>query len=197
MTNVPSPGPEAADQKQIVAELTSRLDRAERQLKSFTLVIPALAILAVAPHLIRLDKPSTLDAKLVVAESIGVKNASGDIVARLGTASDGSPNFILVDANRKIRMMAALNAKGEPAVSLFDPDQNSRAALSLNDRSEPSLAMLGAGNLARGVFSVDTSGAGHLSLYATAGGLDLGARDGHVRWTPAGGTPVDAIPVTK
>ena len=56
--------------------------------------------------------------------------------------------------------------------------------------------MFNADKLPRSVFAVDEGG-GHLILYGTAGGLDLAAHDGRVRWTPSGGAPVDALPVTK
>lgn len=69
--------------------------------------------------------------------------------------------------------------------------------LSLNDKSDPSLTMFNADKLPRSVFAIDQGGSGHLDLYGTAGGLDLAAHDGRVRWTPSGGAPVDALPVTK
>jgi hypothetical protein len=82
-------------------------------------------------------------------------------------------------------------------VSLLDPQQVSRATLSLNEKSDPSLSLSNADKLPRSVFAIDTTGSGHLVLYGTAGGLDLSAHNGRVRWTPSDGAPVDAVPAPK
>jgi hypothetical protein len=142
------------------------------------------------------DKPTVVSSKTVVAENFAVKNAQGDIVAQFGGSKDGSPSIALFDSNKKIRLVASVGASG-PAVSLFDPSEVSRATLSLNDESDPSLTMLNADKLPRSVFAIDSGGSGHVVLYGTAGGLDLAANDGRVRWTPLSGTPVGALPVTK
>ena len=137
-----------------------------------------------------------VSAKSVIAESFAVKSARGDIVAQFGASRDGSPSIVFLDANKKIRLMASVGASG-PSVSLLDPQEVSRATLSLNDKSDPSLTMSNADKLPRSVFAIDAGGSGHLVIYGAAGGLDLAANDGRVRWTPLSGTPVDALPVTK
>ena len=145
----------------------------------------------------QLQKPTVISVKSVIAESVAVwQSARGDIVADLSTSRDGSPSIAFFDANKKVRLMATVGVSG-PSVSLLDPQGVHRAVLSLNDKSEPSLTMFNADKLPRSVFAIDEGGSGHLILYGTAGGLDLAAHDGRVRWTPKGGAPVDALPVTK
>ena len=182
--------------QQTNACLTSRVERAEKELKRLRLAIPGLAILAIVPLFMQLDKPTVVSAKSVIAESFAVKSAGGDIVAQFGASRDGSPSIAFLDANKKVRLMASVGASG-PSVSLLDPQEVSRATLSLNDKSDPSLTLSNADKRPRSVFAIDTGGSGHLVLYGAAGGLDLAANDGRVRWTPSGGAPVDALPVTK
>ena len=197
MTGTQTPSAPAQEQaQQTIEQLKSRLERAEAQMKSFRFAVPALAVLALLALFMQWDKPTVISAKSVVAESFAVRNAKGDLVAQMGADSDGSPSIVFLDANKKIRLMASVGASG-PSVSLFDPQKVSRATLSLNDKSDPSLTMSNADKLPRGVFAIDKGGSGHLVLYGTAGGLDLAANDGRVRWTPTGGAPVDALPVTK
>lgn len=179
-----------------IARLTSRLERAEKQLKGLQFAIPVLAVLAVIPLFMQLDKPTVISAKSVIAEGFAVRSAGGDIVAQLGAGRDGSPSIAFLDTNKKIRLMASVGTGG-PSVSLLDPQEVSRATLSLNDKSDPSLTMFNADKIPRSVFAIDTSGSGHLVLYGAAGGLDLASYDGRVRWTPLGGAPVDALPLTK
>jgi hypothetical protein len=69
--------------------------------------------------------------------------------------------------------------------------------LSLNDKSDPSLTLFNADKVQRSVFAIDQGGSGHLVLYGTAGGLNLAAHDGRVRWSPLGAAAVDALPVAK
>ena len=182
--------------QQTIARLTSRLERAEKQLKGFQFAIPGLAVLAVVPLFMQLDKPTVISARSVIAEGFAVRSAGGDIVAQLSAGRDGSPSIAFLDANKKVRLMASVGASG-PSVSLLDAQEVSRATLSLNDKSDPSLTMSNADRLPRSVFAIDKAGSGHLVLYGAAGGLDLAASNGRVRWTPSGGAPVDALPVTK
>ena len=197
MTGTQTPSAPAQEQaQQTIEQLNSRLERAEAQMKSFRFAVPALAVLALLALFMKWDKPTVISAKSVIAESFAVRNAKGDLVAQMGADSDGSPSIVFLDANKKIRLMASVGASG-PSVSLLDPQQVSRATLSLNDKSDPSLTMSNADKLPRSVFAIDKGGSGHLVLYGTAGGLDLAANDGRVRWTPSGGAPVDALPVTK
>jgi hypothetical protein len=187
----------APDQaQQTIARLTSRLERAEKQLKGLRFAIPGLAVLAVVALFTQLDKPTVISAKSVIAESFAVRSARGDIVAQLSAGRDGSPSIVFLDANKKIRLMASVGTGG-PSVSLLDPQETSRVTLSLNDKSDPSLTMFNADKLPRSVFAIDKAGSGHLVLYGAAGGLDLAASDGRVRWTPSGGAAVDALPVKK
>jgi hypothetical protein len=196
MTETPQDQTQQTQAQQTIARLTSRLERAEKQLKGLRFAIPGLVILALAPLLMHLDKPTVVSAESVVAKSFAVKNARGDIVAQFGAGRDGSPSIAFLDANKKVRLMASVGASG-PSVSLLDPREVSRATLSLNDKSDPSLTMFNADKLPRSVFAIDSGGSGHLVLYGTAGGLDLAANDGRVRWTPLSGAPVDALPVMK
>jgi len=182
--------------QQTIARLTSRLERTEKDLKGLRFAIPGLAVLAVVALFVRFDKPTVISAKSVNAESFAVRSARGDIVAQFGAGRDGSPSIVFLDANKKIRLMASVGTSG-PSVSLMDAQEVSRATLSLNDKFDPSLTMSNADKLPRSVFAVDTAGSGHLVLYSSAGGLDLAASDGRVRWTPSGGAPVDALPATK
>lgn len=182
--------------QQTNACLTSRVERAEKELKGLRFALPAFAILAIVPHLMQLDKPTVVSAKSVIAESFAVKSAGGDIVAQFSASRDGSPSIAFLDANKKIRLMASVSASG-PSVSLLDPQGVSRATLSLNHNSDPSLTLFNADKLPRSMFAIDAGGSGHLVIYGAAGGLDLAANDGRVRWTPLSGAPVDALPVTK
>jgi hypothetical protein len=176
--------------QQTIEQLKSRLERAERQMKALQFSIPGLAVLAGVALFMQLHKPTVIRAKSVIAESFAVQSARGDIVAQL------SDSLAFFDANKKVRLMATVGVSG-PSVSLLDPQEVSRATLSLNDKSDPSLALYNADKVPRSVFAIDQGGSGHLDLYGTAGGLDLAAHDGRVRWTPSGGAPVDALPVTK
>jgi hypothetical protein len=197
MTDTQTPAILAQEQaQQTIARLTSRLERAEKQLKGLQFAIPGLAVLAVVPLFMQLDKPTVVRATSFIAESFAVRSAGGDIVAQLSAGKDGAPSIAFLDANKKVRLMASVGASG-PSVSLLDPQEISRATLSLNDKSGPSLTMSDADKLPRSVFAIDKGGSGHLVLYGTAGGLDLAANDGRVRWTPSGGAPVDILPVTK
>jgi hypothetical protein len=187
--------------QQTIEQLKSRLERAERQMKGLQFSIPGLAVLTGVALFMQTglfnSKPTVISVKSVIAESFAVQSARGDIVAQLSASSDGSPSITFFDANKKVRLMATIGVSG-PSVSLLDPQEVSRATLSLNDKSDPSLALYNADKLPRSVFAIDNGGSGHLSLYGTAGGLlDLAAHDGRVRWTPSGGAPVDALPVTK
>ncbi len=202
MTGTQTPSAQEQSQ-QTIEQLKLRLERAEAQLKAFRFVVPGFAVLALLALFIQwdkpimqLDKPTVITAKSVIAESFTVRNAKGDIVAQMSADSDGSPSIAFRDANKKIRLMASVGANG-PSVSLFDPQQVPRAMLSLNDKSDPSLTMSNADKLPRSVFAIDKGGSGQLVLYGTAGGLDLAANDGRVRWNPLSGAPVDAFPVTK
>ena len=116
--------------QQTIARLTSRVERAEKELKGLRFAIPGIAILAIVPLLMQLDKPTVVSAKSVIAESFAVKSAGGNIVAQFGVGSDGSPSIVFLDANKKIRLMASLGANGA-SLSLLDPQQVSRATLSL------------------------------------------------------------------
>ena len=182
--------------QQTVELLAAGLERSEKQLKGLRFTILGLAVLAVVTLFMQLDKPTVISAKSVSAESFAVRSARGDIVALLGAGRDGSPSVVFLDANKKIRLAASVGTSG-PSVSLMDAQEVSRATLSLNDKFDPSLAMSNAEGLTRSVFAVDKAGSGHLVLYGPAGGLDLAASDGRVRWTPSGGMPVDALPVAK
>ncbi len=197
MTGTQTPSATAQEQTlQTIDQLISRLERAEGQMKGLRFAVVGLAVLACVALFKQLHKPTTIAEKNIVAETFSVRNAKGDIVAQMGADSDGYPGIAFRDANKNIRLMASVNASG-PSVSLFDPQRVSRAMLSLNEESEPSLSMSNADKLTRGVFAIDKGGSGHLVLYGTAGGLDLAANNGRVRWTPSGGAPVDALPVTK
>jgi hypothetical protein len=199
--------------QQTIEQLKSRLERAERQMKALQFSILGPVVLAGVAIFMQLQKPTVISVKSVIAEEISVKevisaksviaesvavwqSARGDIVADLSTSRDGSPSIAFFDANKKVRLMATVGVSG-PSVALLDPQGVSRATLSLNDKSDPSLALYNADKLPRSVFAIDQGGSGHLDLYGTAGGLDLAAHDGRVRWTPLGGAPVDALPVTK
>jgi hypothetical protein len=195
MTGTQTPSAQEQSQ-QTIEQLKSRLARAEAQMKALKFTVPAFAGLAIVAIFMQLDKPTVISAKSVNAESFSVRNARGDIVAQMSAGSDGSPSIFFLDANKKIRLIASVSASG-PSVSLLDPEQVYRATLSLNDKSDPSLTMSNADKLTRSVFAIDEGGSGHLVLYGTAGGLDLAANDGRVRWTPLSGAPVDAFPVTK
>ena len=177
-------------------QLRSRLERAEASLKGLRFSIPALAVLACVAILMHLDKPTAIGAKSVIAETFSVGNAQGNIVAQFGAGGDGFPSIAFFDANKKVRLIASIGASG-PTVSLFDPQQVSRATLSLNDKSDPSLTLFNGNRVQRGVFAIDQGDSGHLILYGTAGGLDLTAHDGRIRWSPLAGAPVDALPVAK
>jgi hypothetical protein len=184
------------DAGQTIASLTARLEKVEGQLKGLQWAIPGLVILVVGSFLMGLNKPTLLDIKTVVAESVGVKNPKGDVVARLGTTSDGAPNIAFFDAQQKIRLMAALRADGGPSISLIDPQQVPRAVLSLNNQFDPSLTMFNAEKLPRTVLATDgadTGGNGHLIMYGAAGGLDLSPSNGRIRWNPKDGAPVDLL----
>ena len=197
--------------QQTIEQLKSRLERAEKQMKRLQLIsLPLLAVVFGVALLMQLQKPTVISAEMisvkeaisaksVFAESFAVQNARGDIVAELSTAATGSPSIAFFDAtgNKKVRLMATVGVSG-PSVSLMDPQGVYRATLSLNDKSDPSLALYNADKLLRSVFGIDTGGSGYLSLFGTAGGLlALAAHDGRMRWTPSGGAPVDALPVTK
>jgi hypothetical protein len=196
MSDTQTPAARAQETQQTIAQLTSRLERAEKRLKGLQYAIPGLAMLSVAALLIHLDKPAAVSTKSVLAESFSVRNAKGDIVAQFGAGRDGSPSIAFLDADRKIRLMASVGASG-PSLSLLDPREVSRAVLSLNDKSDPSLTLYNADKLSRDVLAIDSGGSGHLVLNGAAGGLDLASHDGRVRWTPSGGAPVDALPITK
>ena len=192
--------------QQTIEQLKSRLERAEKQMKALQFSILVPTVLAGVALFMQLQKPTVIRVKSVIAEEISVKDvisaksvfaenfavrsARGDIVAQL------SDSLAFFDANKKVRLMAWVGVSG-PSVSLLDPQEVSRATLSLNDKSDPSLVLYNADKLPRSVFAIDQGGSGHLDLYGTAGGLDLAAHDGRVRWTPSGGAPVDALPVTK
>jgi hypothetical protein len=144
--------------EQTIERLTARLARVEGQLKGLQFAVPALVILAVAAFVMQLSKPSAVHPQTVVAESLGVKNAKGDVVVWLGTAADGAPTISFFDAQQKIRLMAGLSANGRPSLSLIDPQQVPRAVLSLNDQLDPSLTMFNTEKLPRAVFSIDAGG---------------------------------------
>src|SRR2546423_1768144 len=75
MTDAPSPASQAPDQaQQPIERLSSRLARVETQLKAFQYVFPGFAILLVALLFMQLNKPSTVNTKIVIAESFGVQN---------------------------------------------------------------------------------------------------------------------------
>ena len=197
MTGTQTPSVPAQEQtQQTIEHLKSRLERTEGQMKGLRFAVVGLAALAVLALFRQLDKPTVISAKSVVAESFAVRNAKGDIAAQMGAGADGSPSIVFLDADKKIRLMASVAASG-PSMSLLDPQQVPRATLSLNENSDPSLTLSNAGKLPRSVFAIDKGGSGHLVLYGTAGCLDLAASDGRVRWTPLGGAPIDALPVTK
>ena len=126
--------------QQTIARLTSRLERAEKQLKGLRFLIPGLALIAVVPLLMQLDNPTVISVKSVNAENFAVRSARGDIVAQLGAGKDGSPSIVFLDSNKKIRLMASVGTSG-PSVALLDGQEVSRATLSLNDKSDPSLTM--------------------------------------------------------
>lgn len=182
--------------QQNIGRLTARLERNEKHVKGLRFAIPGLAVLAIVALFTRLDKPAAISAKSVNAETFTVRSAKGDIVAQLGAGRDGLPSIVFLDVNKKVRLMASVGPSG-PSVSLMDAREVSRATLSLNDKSNPSLTMSNADKLPRSVFAIDTAGSGHLVLYSPTGGLDLAASHGRVRWTPLGGAPVDALPVTR
>jgi hypothetical protein len=197
MTDTQTPtSPTHEQAQQTIEQLKSRLERAERQMKQLQFSIPGFAVLAAVVLFMHLDKPTVISAKSVTAESFAVQSAKGDIVAQFSAGRDGSPSIAFLDANKKVRLMVWVGASG-PSVSLLDPQEVSRATLSLNEKSDPSLTMSNADKLPRSVFAIDNGGSGHLVLYGTAGGLDLTARDGRVRWTPLDGAPADALPATK
>ena len=197
MTGTQTASAPAQDQaQQTIEQLKSRLERAEAQLKAFRFTVPGFAILAVVAVFMQLDKPTVITAKSVIGESFAVRNAKGDIVAQMGAGDDGSPSIVFLDADKKIRLMVSVGPSG-PSMSLLDPQQITRVMLSLNDKSDGSLTMSNADKLPRGVFAIDKGGSGHMVLYGAAGGLDLAANDGRVRWTPSAGAPVDALPRTK
>jgi len=192
--NLTAPVSEQA--QRTLEQLDARLQRAEKKLKGLRFTILGLAILAVVPLLMHLDKPAVISAKSITAESFAVQNAKGDIVAQFNASRDGSPSIVFLDANKKVRLMAWVGASG-PSVSLLDPQEVPRATLSLNEKSDPSLSMSNAAKLTRSVLAIDNTGSGHLVLYGTAGGLDLSTNNGRVRWTPLNGEPVDALPAAK
>ena len=197
MTGTQTPSAPAQEQtQQTMEQLKSRLERAESQMKWLRFAVMGLSALIVVALFMQWHKPTVISVKSVFAESFAVRNAKGDIVAQMGADSDGSPSIAFRDANNKIRLMASISASG-PSVSLFDPQQVPRAMLSLNENSDPSLTMSNADKLTRSVLAIDKGGSGHLVLYGSAGGLDLAANDGRVRWTPSGAAPVDALPVAK
>jgi hypothetical protein len=177
---------------QLTADLTLRLQRAEKELKGLRYVIPALAAIILVQLLAaHFDRPTT-----VTAEKYGLRNAKGDIVSLWSVDREGFPSMALLDADKKIRLMVSVSASG-PSVSLMDAAQVTRAMLSLNPSSDPSLTFSNADKRSRSVLAIDTKGSGHLVLYGTGGGLDLAAYDGRVRWNPSDGAPVDVLPVRK
>jgi hypothetical protein len=190
--------PAPDDAQQTIERLTSRIAALESQLKGLRWAFPGFAILVAALLVMQVNKPSLLDTKTVLTESFGVKNPKGDVVVRLGTTSDGSPNMVFFDAQQKIRLMVGLRPNGGPSVTLIDPQQVARAVLSLNDQSDPSLTLFNTEKLPRtvvGIDSGDNGGSGHLIMYGAAGGLDLATFNGRMRWNPRDGAPVDVLPV--
>src|SRR5215471_6656166 len=116
-------------------------------------------------------------AKMVVAESVALKNAAGTIVAILSSGSDGTPQFAMFDGQKKLRLSITLRPSGQPSLSLLAPEQGARAVLSLNDQQDPSLTMFDQGKLPRASFALDTKSAGTLLLTGAEGGIRLQAHD--------------------
>jgi len=140
--------------------------------------------------------PRRSTRKSIVAESFAVQSAKGDIVAQLGADRDGLPSLALLDANKKVRLMAWVGAAG-PSVTLLDPQQVSRATLSLNEKSDLRSACPMPTSFHAACSRSTPPASGHLVLFSTAGGIDLSAHNGRVRWTPSDGAPVDALPAPK
>jgi hypothetical protein len=137
-----------------------------------------------------------MSTKSVVAESIGLKNAAGNIVALLSSTSDGRPHVSLFDGQKKLRLSIGLRQNGEPSLSLIDPEQGARAVLSLNDQQDPSLTMFDEAKLPRALFALDASRAGTLLLSGGKGGFRLSPAEGKLTWNPIDG-PVQDLPFQR
>jgi hypothetical protein len=189
-----------------VESLAARMNRQGQSIYRLWAALAAFAVLAALaifvilyPEMRRSDtlRAATLNADTVIAGTVSLRNATGEIVALLSSSSDGAPQISLFDRQKKPRVSISLRANGGPSISLLDPDLGSRAVLSLNDRQEPSLAMFNEPKgPQRALLAVDTSGSGYLGLYGTGGGLNLSSLDGRVSWNPVAGATQD-LPVQK
>jgi hypothetical protein len=189
-----------------VESLAARMNRQGQSIYRLWAALAAFAVLAalaifviVYREMPRSDtlRAATLNADTVIAGTVSLRNATGEIVALLSSSSDGAPQISLFDRQKKLRVSIALRANGGPSISLLDPDLGPRAVLSLNDRQEPSLAMSNEPKgPRRALLGVDPSGSGFLGLYGTGGGLNLFGSDGRVRWNPVAGTAQD-LPVQE
>jgi hypothetical protein len=128
-----------SDSKQLTIEgLASRLERVERLNSGLRKIVAGLAAFVAVFIIISQFNVWPMTSRNVVAESFGLRNSEGKIVALFSVAPDGTGSLGLWDTQKTLRLSIGL-LRGSPYVTLTDAQRNVRAIFGLDGKGSPSL----------------------------------------------------------
>jgi hypothetical protein len=173
--------PMGAESEPTIEHLAARLNRMERASNVVALGLVGLVVLAaIAGGMLAYLFDQSSNA---LVQSFALRNAKGDIVARLTVGSDDLPVLLLNDGDKKTRAAVGLRSiglrsNGTPFMSLYDANGKSRWLATVGEGNQgPRLDLLDVNGKIRWSANVND-----VSDVARGSDLRLSNADGSVGW---------------
>jgi hypothetical protein len=168
--------PMGAESEPTIEHLAARLNRMERASNVLALGLVGLVVLAaIAGGMLAYLFDQSSNA---LVQSFALRNAKGDIVARLTVGSDDLPVLLLNDGDKKTLAAVGLRSNSTPFLSLYDADGKSRWLATVGEGNQgPRLDLLDVNGKIRWSANVND-----VSDVARGSDLRLSNADGSVGW---------------
>ena len=175
MSELRMEGTEMDRVREMEAAVARRLQAAEREnerlRRRMGLLLAAsgvAALAAVAALVVALGAAPGLSGGTVEARELVLRDAAGEVRARLGTTADGAARMVLVDRDGRARMRLSLLADGSPGITFADRAGRPRVVLGLLPDQSANLVMADGAGRTRAVLGYSADDAVTL-LFADAG----------------------------